>query len=64
MSYPNKNKINEHYPRRQVVAEIAWIDREMIKVREKMKRKPSKVKHLNDLKRQRADRMTILLENK
>ena len=50
----------EKYPASQVQAEIAWLDREMDKVREQMKRRPSKRRHLADLQRQRDQRTDIL----
>lgn len=50
----------EKYPVSQVQAEIAWLDREMDKVREQMKRRPSKRRHLADLQRQRDQRTEIL----
>lgn len=53
-------KTSRTYPASQVLAEIAWIDREMEKVREQMKRRPSKHRHLADLQRQRDQRTEIL----
>lgn len=53
-------KISNLYPRSQVLAEIRWLDKEMDKVRELMKRKPSKIKHLRDLERQKRDKEQIL----
>lgn len=60
MSTECKIKTSRHYPASQVMAEIAWIDREMEKVREQMKRRPSKHSHLADLQRQRDQRTEIL----
>ena len=60
MSTPNKNKITELYPETQVRAEIAWIEKEMEKVRVEMMRRPSKVRHLRDLERQKQDRVSII----
>jgi len=53
-------KTSNIYPASKVVAEIAWIDREMDKVREQMKRRPSKRRHLADLQRQRDQRTEII----
>ena len=50
----------EKYPASQVQAEIAWLDREMDNVREQMKRRTSKRRHLADLQRQRDQRTEIL----
>jgi len=37
---------------RQFHHEIAWLENKCLEVEEQMKKRPSKVKHLNDLKRQ------------
>lgn len=44
----------------QIQAEIDWIEKEIEKVREQMKRKPSKWKHLADLIRQKDERLELL----
>jgi hypothetical protein len=56
-------KISSLYPASQVLAEIAWIDREIERVTELMKRRPSKIRHLSDLERQKRDRQQILEAN-
>jgi chromosome segregation ATPase len=57
------SKISSLYPASQVLAEIAWIDREIERVTELMKRRPSKIRHLRDLERQKRDRQQILEAN-
>ena len=52
--------MSDTYPASQVKAEIKWLDQEIEKVKEQMKRKPSKIRHLNDLIRQREERIMIL----
>lgn len=52
--------VSSTYPASQVRAEIAWIDKELDRVREEMKRRPSKRRHLADLQRQRDQRTEIL----
>ena len=63
MSTPCNIKISNLYPARQVLAEIAWIDKEIEQVIELMKRRPSKIRHLRDLERQKRDRQQILETN-
>ena len=60
MSTQCKIKISSTYLASQVLAEIAWIDREIDRVTELMKRRPSKIRHLRDLERQKRDRQQIL----
>ena len=36
----------------QLEHEIRWIENKMLEVREEMRKRPSKIKHLNDLQRQ------------
>jgi hypothetical protein len=60
MSTPSKIKISPSYPVSQVHAEIEWIDKEITRVSELMKRRPSKIRHLHDLERQKRDRQQIL----
>jgi hypothetical protein len=62
MSTPSKIKISSSYPVSQVYAEIAWIDKEIARVSELIKRQPSKIRHLRDLERQKRDRQQILEE--
>jgi hypothetical protein len=64
MSAPCNTEISSLYPASQVIAEIAWIDREIERVTELMKRRPSKIRHLRDLERQKRDRQQILEANK
>lgn len=45
---------------RQIKAEIDWINKEMDKVREQMKRRPSKLSHFMDLQRQKKERLEYL----
>ena len=63
MSTPCSIKISNLYPASQVLAEIAWIDKEIERVTELMKRRPSKIRHLRDLERQKRDRQQILEAN-
>ena len=63
MSTPCNIKISNLYHARQVLAEIAWIDKEIEQVIELMKRRPSKIRHLRDLERQKRDRQQILETN-
>ena len=42
---------------------LAWIDKEIERVTELMKRRPSKIRHLRDLERQKRDRQQILEAN-
>jgi hypothetical protein len=49
--------------KRQFRHEIVWLKTQCLHVEEKMKRKPSKVCHLNDLKRQIADIENFLKKN-
>ena len=60
MSTKCKLKVSNTYPASQVQAEIKWLDQEIEKVKEQMERKPSKIRHLNDLIRQREERIMIL----
>jgi hypothetical protein len=60
MSTLSKIKISPIYPVSQVHAEIEWIDKEITRVSELMKRRPSKIRHLHDLERQKRDRLQIL----
>lgn len=60
MSTPCKIEISDLYTAKTVLAEIAWLEKEMDKVKEKMIRKPSKIKHLRDLERQKNDKLQIL----
>jgi len=53
-------KTSDAYPARQVYAEIAWLEKEIERVKLLMHRKPSKAKHLKDLQRQKQDRLDIL----
>jgi hypothetical protein len=46
--------------RRQFMQEIMWLERRCLEVQEKMKRKPSKIRELNDLKRQIKERQDLL----
>ena len=63
MSTPCTIKISSSYPASQVHAEIAWLNREIERVTELMKRRPSKIRHLRDLERQKRDRQQILEAN-
>ena len=45
----------------QLACEIEWLQRKMVEVSEQMKRRPSKIKHLNDLRRQ-LDHTKAILE--
>lgn len=45
---------------RQMNSEIGWLDREMEKVKEQMKKKPSKIRHLNTLERQKQEKINWL----
>ena len=45
----------------QLQYEIDWIKNKMNEVREEMKKRPSKIKHLNDLQRQLDHNNSILL---
>ena len=40
----------------QLKCEIKWLINECIKVKEQIKKRPSKIRHLNDLERQIKDR--------
>lgn len=44
----------------QVYREIQWLLNKCIEVEEEMKRRPSKIRHLNDLERQIKEREEIL----
>jgi len=44
----------------QVHREIQWLLNKCIEVEEEMKKRPSKIRHLNDLKRQIKEREEIL----
>lgn len=48
------------YTEGQVRSEIRWIEGERKKVQEEMKRRPSKIRHLNDLNRQLLQKYEIL----
>lgn len=63
MSTPCNIKISSLYPASQVLAEIAWINKEIERVTELMKRRPSKIRHLRDLERQKRERQQILEAN-
>jgi hypothetical protein len=60
MSTPCKTKISEHYTLQQCFAEIAWLEKEIERVKLLMHRKPSKATHLKDLQRQKQDMLDIL----
>lgn len=60
MSTKCKLEVSDTYPASQVHAEIRWLNQKIEKVKEQMKRKPSKIHHLNDLIRQREERIMIL----
>lgn len=60
MSTPCNIKISSSYPISQVAHEIDWLDKEILKVKEEMKKRPSKIRHLRDLERQKSDRQTII----
>jgi len=60
MSTECKITINNSYTAQQVLSEISWLDNEILRVQELMKRKPSKIRHLRDLERQKMDRQKIL----
>ena len=45
----------------QIQFEINWIENKMNEVREEVKKRPSKIKHLNDLQRQLDHNNGILL---
>jgi hypothetical protein len=60
MSTSCKLTISETYPRSQVLHEISWLNQEIEKVKEQMKKRPSKQRHLNDLLRQLKDKEEIL----
>lgn len=45
----------------QIQFEINWIENKMNEVREEMKKRPSKIKHLNDLQRQLDQNNSVLL---
>lgn len=60
MSTPCKTKLSPSYSREQVLSEIRWLSDKASEVREEMKRRPSKVRHLHDLERQIKDRKEIL----
>lgn len=60
MSTECRLKVSSSYPVSQVLAEIAWLERKMDEVREQMKRRPSKHRHLSDLQRQKDQRVKIL----
>jgi hypothetical protein len=44
----------------QIRAGIEWLDKEMDKVREQMKRRPSKLRHFMDMHRQKKERLESL----
>jgi len=56
---PLKNPTSHDISRIQL--EINWIENKMNEVREEIKKRPSKIKHLNDLQRQLDHNNTILL---
>jgi len=60
MSTPCKITISESYPLSQALHEISWLNREIEKVKEQMKKRPSKQRHLNDLLRRLKDKEEIL----
>ena len=60
MSTPCNIKVSSLYPASQVITEIAWLNKEIERVTELMKRRPSKARHLRDLERQKRDREQIL----
>jgi len=60
MSTPCTIRISPSYPVSQVYAEIAWLDREIEKVTELIRRRPSKIRHLRDLERQKRDKQQTL----
>lgn len=41
---------------RQMRHEIVWLDNKIEEVREQMKKRPSKIKHLRDLERQKQEK--------
>jgi hypothetical protein len=57
-------KISDLYPENQCRAEIIWLEKEVERVREEMKKRSSKIKHLRDLERQIQERRNILPANK
>jgi hypothetical protein len=59
----NRKPLNNPTPAAlsQLVCEIQWLKRKMLEVEEQMKRRPSKIKHLNDLQRQ-LDHTDAILE--
>jgi hypothetical protein len=60
MSTPCKLIISESYPISQVLHEISWLEQEIRRVEDLMKKRPSKQRHWNDLQRQLQDRKDIL----
>ena len=56
---PLKNPTSHDISRLQF--EIDWIKNKINEVREEMKKRPSKIKHLNDLQRQLDHNNSILL---
>ena len=53
---------NLNYEKMQLQHEIKWLENKMIIVNEKIKKKPSKIKELNDLKRQVYQKQQRILD--
>lgn len=53
---------NLNYEKMQLQHEIKWLENKMIMVNEKIKKKPSKIKELNDLKRQVYQKQQRILD--
>lgn len=47
----------------QIEAEIRWIENKMEKVKKEMVFRPSKIRHLNDLIRQKNERLEKIQKN-
>jgi hypothetical protein len=53
-------EIKSEFDADKVKHELDWLEREADKVREEMEKRPSKIRHLNDLKRQMQDKEVML----
>ena len=60
MSTPTRFRAKTPDQRRQTLHEIEWLDREIEKVKTLLQKKPSKIRHLRDLERQRSERLEWL----
>lgn len=60
MSTPCKIQIGDSFPVSRCLHEIEWLQNEAEKVREQMKKRPSKIRHLRDIERQIRDHEEIL----